>query len=33
MDLNFFFKATMAWKKQYGYYIKSFLGTYIVDVS
>jgi uncharacterized membrane protein SirB2 len=28
-----FFKATMAWKKQYGYYIESFLGAYIVDIS
>jgi hypothetical protein len=28
-----FFKAAMAWKKQYGYYIETFLWTYIVDVS
>jgi hypothetical protein len=27
-----FFKATMAWKKQYAYYIESFLWTYIADV-
>jgi hypothetical protein len=28
-----FFKIAMAWKKQYGYYIGSFLGTYNANVS
>jgi hypothetical protein len=28
-----FFKAAMAWKKQHGYYIESFLGTYIANTS
>jgi hypothetical protein len=29
----FFFNVAMAWKKQYGYYIETFLWTYIVDAS
>jgi hypothetical protein len=28
-----FFKVAMAWKKQYGYNIESFFGTYITNVS
>jgi hypothetical protein len=32
MYLGHFFKVAMAWKP-YGYYIESFLGTYIAYVS